>query len=343
MSNMVDALNKVFSSFKIKAKCIDANSHRHFAYFDVKLMPGCRINKIMSFSQEMAIEMRTSTAFSVKPIPEKGIVRLQTTIGKPETINLSDLYRQNPKPEGLIPFLIGETDEGKPLWVEMSKNPHLLIAGSTGSGKSVLLHNIIANASFVNDVDLFLVDTKKVEFNIYRSSSFSRFVKCVAQDFSSAIQVLKYLNRKMDDRYDAMCNYGISSIEQRPNLFKKIVLIVDEVSDLILYDKKNKEFENLVIRLAQKARAAGIYIVLATQRPSVDVITGLIKANFPARLSCKVSSKRDSMVILDTPGAESLAGRGDAILNNDIFDMVRLRVGYITPQEILNIERIRYS
>lgn len=341
---MINSLNNIFRSFNIKANCINAKQHRHFAYFDVELAPGCKIKKIMQFSKEIAIAMRSSTEFSVKPFPEKGIIRLQTTIGKSDKLNLIDLlHRTNYPKNNLMPFLVGETEDGNPLFIEMSENPHMLVAGSTGSGKSVLLHNLIANASIVNDIDLFLVDTKKVEFNIYRSPIFSRFVKCVAQDYFSAIKVLNYLNQKMDERYDAMCREGISSISEKPELFKRVLLIVDEVSDLMLYDKKNKEFENLVVRLAQKSRAAGIHIVLATQRPSVDVITGLIKANFPARLSCRVSSKRDSLVVLDSVGAETLAGRGDAIINNDNLDMVRFQAGYIEPADIIKMERNKWS
>jgi S-DNA-T family DNA segregation ATPase FtsK/SpoIIIE len=148
------------------------------------------------------------------------------------------------------------------------------------------------------------------------------------------MELLEHLNNMMDSRYEYMAERGIQSVEERPDLFDNILLIIDEAADLVLYEK-GKAFDSLVAKLAQKARAAGIYMVFATQRPSVDVFTGVIKANFPARLSCKVTSKVDSKVILDQQGAEALIGRGDAILNNSAFDMTRLQVAYSDPAQIV--------
>ena len=139
-----------------------------------------------------------------------------------------------------------------------------------------------------------------------------------------------------------MSEMGIQSIEQQPNIFDKIMVVIDEAADLILYNK-TKDFEQLVVRLAQKARAAGIYLVLATQRPSVDVLTGLIKSNFPARVSCKVSTKIDSRVVLDQHGAENLAGRGDAIIKQPSSNATRFQVAFVDPKDTIDSFKVRYN
>jgi S-DNA-T family DNA segregation ATPase FtsK/SpoIIIE len=331
---MIETFNDILHSFKIDASCVDANRHRHFSYYDLALNPGCRINKIARYSREIAIALRARTPIIVNPIPHEGIVRLHTTHDAADTLHFNELYNyyyNNYPIYGILPILLGETDEGKPLWIDLVRNPHILVAGGTGSGKSVLMHTIIANAALRNDVSLYLADTKKVEFNPYQRKEFSHKLNFCANDYSSAIAMLEHLYDKMENRYNYLCSKGLSSIEDNPNIFDKVLVVMDEVSDLMLYDKKQKYFENLVVKLAQKARAAGIYMVLATQRPSVDVLTGLIKANFPARIACKVNSKVDSRVVLDSHGAESLAGRGDAIIKSLDNDHTRFQVAYVDP------------
>jgi DNA segregation ATPase FtsK/SpoIIIE, S-DNA-T family len=331
---LINSVNDILKSFNIDATCIDANRHRHFAFFDVKLKPGVKINDMMKYSREMQLELRSKMELSAKIIPELGVVRLQTVMDDSSTLHFEELYKRTPRKQGILPFLLGETDEGKPLWMEMNNNPHLLVAGCTGSGKSVFLHNLIANIAKIKNSEIFLIDPKLVEFNVYDDERFKP-VKFIARNYDQAIKVLDHLREKMEKRYVALAKLGLKSIEDRPGLFHKTVLIVDEVSDLMLQDKQTKEFEELIVNLAQKARAAGIYIVLATQRPSVDVLTGLIKANFPARVSCKVASKRDSLIILDEQGAESLAGRGDGILKNTTHNAARFQVAFCDPKETI--------
>lgn len=329
---MIDTINNLFDLFKINATCISANKHRHFVNYDIKLDPGTRISRIQRYADELAMHMKAASSLILQPIPSKGILRIQTTFCEPEVLDFNELYAANEPPkEQFLPFLLGETDEGKPMYVDISKNPHMLVAGSTGSGKSVLLHTLIANAAKRKDVKLFLVDTKRVEFNMY--DEIDGLVQSVDYDYKSTIKTLVFLNEIMEGRYKYMAKAGVRSIEDMEVPFFKYLLIIDESADLVLYDRKNKEFENLVAKLAQKARAAGIYMIFATQRPSVDVFTGLIKANFPARLSCKVTSKVDSKVILDQTGAEGLVGRGDAILNNSSYDMTRMQVAYTDPNK----------
>jgi S-DNA-T family DNA segregation ATPase FtsK/SpoIIIE len=250
---------------------------------------------------------------------------------KAETIQFEDLYDPNDTPEGILPFLLGEGDDGQKIWMDMACNPHLLVAGATGSGKSIFLHILIANALKRKDVDLMLVDPKfGVEFGKYSNQAE------VANNYDDAILFLETLELLMNSRYQRMAKLGVNSIEQRPELFTKKLLIVDEAADLMLLDSSKRNpnrglFETKICGIAQKARAAGIYLVLATQRPSVDVITGLIKSNFPARLACQVSTAIDSKVILDCVGAEALLGRGDAILNSPQHNYTRFQVAYIKP------------
>lgn len=331
---MTYTLNQILESFKIKAVCVGTKEYKHFSFYDLELQPGTKISKISQYSKEIALAMKAKNVPIIKVIPERGIIRLQLVHKQAETLYFDELYQQSTIKKGFLPFLFGETDEGEHLWVDMSKNPHLLVAGATGSGKSIFLHNMIANAIKYDDVKLYLIDTKKVEFGPYEHSNFSGIIAGLAKDYISATNMLEHLLEIMEMRFSYLDSLGLSNIEQ-VSLMNKIVVIIDEVADLMLLDKSG-QFQSALIKLAAKSRAAGIYIILATQRPSVDVITGLIKANFPARLACKVSSRVDSQVILDFQGAENMIGQGDAIFKSPTYDSVRLQIAYVNPQDTLN-------
>jgi S-DNA-T family DNA segregation ATPase FtsK/SpoIIIE len=334
---MKESLNEIFEKFKINATCVNARQHRHFSFYDVELDYGTRISKIMRCSREIALAMRVKKDFIIKAMPHEGIIRLQTSHADITPLHFSSFYDyevNNSYPGGTLPILLGETDEGQPLWFDMEQCPHLLVAGSTGSGKSTALHTIIANFIYRNDTSVYLVDTKKIEFNIYKSKTFANKIKYCAENYIEAMAVLRQIYDEMERRYDYLSQYGLYNAKDAPWL-PKIVVIIDEVSDLMM-QQEDKEFENMLARLAQKARSAGIYIILATQRPSADVLTGLIKSNFPARLACKVASKTDSRVILDAHGAENLNGRGDAIIKTSQHDFVRLQVAYTNPEKLLS-------
>lgn len=335
-SEMVESLNEALSGFRIDAKCVNARKHRHFGFYDLHLGPKCQVSKIVKMSSEIALKIRSKSIPIVKSIPEEGIVRLQVVVNNPESIEFSKLYNPAEKPSGLLPFLFGETDDGKKLWVDISQNPHMLVAGSTGSGKSVFLHNLIANAARIPNTVLMLSDPKSVEFAPYRKPELKEFVPVICSSYDATVRMLESLVCEMEARYANLLRLGLQSIDQMRSPFDKIIVIIDEVADLILSDGRSHRFEELVVKLAQKSRAAGIYLVLATQRPSVDVLTGLIKANFEARLSCRVSSRVDSGVILDHPGAEHLMGRGDAIFKNRMYDSVRLQVAFVKPEETVS-------
>ena len=330
-------LDQLLSKFKIGASCIGAYQHRHFSYYDLVLDPGTRISKINRYAKELALAMKAHSSFIVTDIPEQGVVRLRTTNSSPSKIRFFRYYCQHADnaPSVTLPFLLGETDEGKPLWVDMASNPHLLVAGATNSGKSVFLHTLIANAVCRGDVKLTLIDTKLVEFSSYYHPIMDPYVEATARTYEEAILAIEDVYNMMESRYRFMDQLGIQNANQRSDVFDKQLVIIDEASDLMMFDKKTKRFETLLIKLAQKARAAGIYLVLATQRPSADVLTSLIKSNFPARVACRVANKTDSRVILDEHGAENLAGKGDAILKLPSGETYRAQMAYIEPKMIL--------
>lgn len=325
---LVHRMNAVLDGLGIKARCIAAKQHRHLAFFDIQIQPGTRIRRIELFSREIGLALRSKTAPIIQTTLSEGIVRIKVAFEDAPILTLKSL--QNGGGSGILPILMGEADTGESLWVDMSKLPHMLVAGATGSGKSMFLHVLIANALDRRDVDLYIVDPKRgAEFGLYKNAA-----NFIAVDYSSTIFMLDKLTKIMEARYSILETVGISSIEQSPNFFSKILVIIDEVADIMIADKEGSKkgtFEKMLCNLAAKARAAGIYIVLATQRPSVDVITGLIKSNFPARLACKVTTGIDSKVILDESGAESLLGRGDAILKSPGNDLVRFQVAYVDP------------
>lgn len=337
---MIDALNLAFAGLRLDAECVNATVHRHFAFYDVRLGPKCRLRQIENHAKEIALNLKSLSDPIVKTLRQQGLVRLQVVMGEPTSLSLLDLIRDNPRPEGILPFLLGETDDGKVLWADMAMNPHMLIAGAPGSGKSVLLHNMIANAISLKNVSLFLVDPKGVEFISYEVPELSYIVNQVVYEYNAVLEMLENLVDIMDQRYEMLRAMNYQSVEQAPQLFKPILVLIDEVTDLMLKDGKSKRFEKLIIQLAQKSRAAGIYLVLATQHPSVKVLTGLIKANFEARLACKVSSRTDSQVILDQPGADHLVGRGDAIIRSKIHDLVRFQIAYVDTKSVIEHYRL---
>lgn len=340
LHNLRNRMNSVLTGLKISGACEYVDVHRHFAYFDVRLEPGEAIRKIETKVREIALGIESKTTPIVTLRSELGLVRLQVALRSPEMIRLESLYSEYTCPsirEMALPFILGESDDGNKLIVDFAKNPHTLIAGGTGSGKSVLLHCLIANIAYLNEmrarnIELYLVDPKQVEFNRYESDTFSNFVCDVISDYERVVGLLENLESIMESRYAFMAKGGFRSLEDCPGLFSHIVVIIDEVGDLMLQDKKSSRFEKSLIRLAQKARAAGIHLIMATQRPSVDVITGLIKANFPARIACKTSSRTDSQVILDAPGAETLLGRGDAVIK----DGPRFQAAFSSPEHTEN-------
>lgn len=340
---MKSEMNEVLSGLGIDGTCVRAEQHRHLAFFDIELSrKSSALKKLRNSAQEIALHLRTKTVPIMRLVPEKGVVRLQVALEEAKPVGLMDLYKGEWLPDKMVlPLLLGEDDEGKKLWIDMNHNPHLLIAGSTGSGKSVLLHTIVANALYIHalrlrNVWVYLADPKRVEFTEYLNPKLKGVVMGVTSSYEDVLEQIQDLHGLMEKRYTQMNNLRMRSIEEDPQKFPIVLMVIDEVADLIMQDKKNGKFQDALVKLAQKGRAAGIFLVLATQRPSVDIVTGLIKANFPGRIACKTASRKDSEVVLDRPGAETLLGRGDAVLQNMKHDSVRFQVAYTTPLEIIH-------
>lgn len=230
--------------------------------------------------------------------------------------------------------LFGIDENNQPLIYELDKMPHLLIAGTTGSGKSAFINNLIMNLILKNPpnkLSLILIDPKIVEFSIYKN--IPHLCRKVVQDTETAINILNDLVFEMQKRYKKLDKQGLNF---NSNQFSKIIVVIDELADLMLSSKK--EVETPIVRLAQKGRACGIHLVLATQRPTVNVITGLIKANIPCRVAFQTSSIRDSIVLLDQKGAENLKGLGDGLVKlPDRVEPIRVQAPFISRQDILQI------
>lgn len=319
----INHFNNVLQSFKIKAQCINHHKENNYFYYDVKLHTNSKIKDITKYSDEISLALKTPCKPNVKVIHELGVVRVEFVLPRSNTLKLFDYFTNKNIPKGVLQCLLGQTVDGKHMWMDLHDNPHMIVSGTTGSGKSTLLHNIIANLLNYHDVDISLVDPKRIEFSEYEKINNIQ----VMYSYNEAVTHLKHLIDIMEFRYN-LIRYGKSI-----NEFKSIVVIIDEFADLIVQDIDNSFYNNLA-RLAQKCRAAKINIILSTQRPSVNVINGVIKANFPARIACRVSSHIDSKVILDASGAETLLGKGDALVRDNSRFLERFQVAYTTATEV---------
>lgn len=322
---IVQKFNNTLQAFKIKATCISYKRENNYFYFDIKLHPNAKVKDIQKYNDEISLMLKTTSKPRIKILHELGIVRLEFALLQNEPVKLFDLFSNEDIPNGEINCLLGQTVDGKKMWMDLATNPHLLISGTTGSGKSILLHNLIANLLNYNNTELYLIDPKRIEFSDYEK----HFNKIhVYYTYNEALNLIKSALNVMEFRYD-LIRYN-QNVKLKP-----IVIIIDEFADLIMQDKEDEFYENLC-RLAQKCRAAKMHLIISTQRPSVNIINGTIKANFPARIACKVASRIDSKVILDSNGAENLLGKGDALVKDNFRNLERFQVAYTSAQEICN-------
>jgi len=321
----VNEINSIFKSYKILAHCTDYNEINNYYYYDIRLEPRARIKDIEKFSSEIGLALKSYAKPSINLLSELGILRLEFFRNFQQNINLFQYFDQY-IPPGELSCLLGEGIQGNKVWVDLAKAPHMLVAGTTGSGKSTILHSIIANLLLYHNAKICIMDPKNMEF--------SQYAECIKKDmyvmstYNSCLLMLDKLCSIMESRYELL--------RQKNNSYlQPMVIIIDEFSDLILQDKDN-EFYTKLCKLSQKCRAAKMHIILATQRPSVDVISGVIKANFPVRISCKVASGIDSKVVLDTVGAERLFGKGDSFLKNNVGKLERFQAAFTSSEEICN-------
>jgi S-DNA-T family DNA segregation ATPase FtsK/SpoIIIE len=324
---LINNFNDILKSFNIKASCVNHKQVDNYFYFDLRLNPNARVRDVQKYSDEISLALKTPCKPSVKVLHNEGVVRLEFVSPRTTPLKLFDYFTNKGIPGGQINCLLGQTIDGRKMWMDLAQNPHLLISGTTGSGKSTLMHNIIANLLNYNAVDLYLVDPKQIEFVDYKN----KFKKIVVRNtYDEAVELLSNALDTMEYRY-CMMRKGLSADTMTP-----IVIMIDEFADLIMQDK-GETFYTVLCRLAQKCRAAKIHLILATQRPSVNIINGTIKANFPARIACRVASHVDSKVILDASGAENLLGKGDALVRDNDRFLERFQVAYTDAKEVCSV------
>lgn len=322
----INVFQEILDQFKLKAQCIIHRRVRNASLYSLRLFPGCKLSHLTSLTSELSLALKSKGLINFRPILEEGIVRAEVMDDANTKINLIDELKNKVIPNYILPVFLGSSIDGEDMWMDLAKNPHLLIAGTTGSGKSVLLHTILTNTILLSKAKVFIIDTKALEFDAY-TAAYSNV--SVATNYTDACHTLEILLEEMESRYEAM-----REMNKVVSPFDPIVLMIDEFADLIMQDKDN-EFYNLLCRLTQKSRASGIHAVVATQRPSADIIQGVIKANLPAKIACKVQSKLNSRVILDQNGAELLVGNGDAIISNYEHDMVRFQAAFTSSKALL--------
>ena len=330
--------------FKIEGDVVRTYSGPLVTTFEFKPAPNVKVSKILGLQDDLAMALSAETIRIQAPIPGRDVVGIEIPNETFDTIYLrdileSDLFKESKSP---LTIALGKDIVGKPFITDLKKLPHVLIAGTTGSGKSVGINAMLLSLLYRNDPDhlkLMLIDPKMLEFSIY--NDIPHLLTPVIIEPKKAIAALANMVHEMERRYKLMAENKVKNIDNYNDKMKKIggesmpfiVIVIDELADLMM--NGGKEVEYSIARLAQMARAAGIHLVVATQRPSVDVVTGLIKANLPSRLSYRVGQRIDSKVILDAMGAESLLGRGDALFTPPgSTGLVRLHAPWNTEEEI---------
>lgn len=344
-------LEKTFDSFGVDATVEDYHVGPAITKFEIKLAVGVKVSKIVNLADDLALALAAKDVRIEAPIPGKSLIGIEVPNQAVSMVGFRDVIEEQPSHAGKLQVPLGKDISGDVIMCDLAKMPHLLIAGSTGSGKSVCINDIITSLLMQakpNEVKFMMVDPKMVELNVY--NGIPHLLTPVVTDPRKASQALHKVVEEMERRYELFAQTGVRNITgyneyiQRENQQSElkqasmpfIVVIVDELADLMMV--ASKEVEDAIIRLAQMARAAGIHMILATQRPSVDVITGIIKANVPSRIAFAVSSGTDSRTILDATGAEKLLGRGD-MLYMPIGENKPIRVqgAFISDDEVENV------
>ncbi len=355
LNEEAELLCRTLAHFGISSRLVGIAVGPVVVQYQIEIAAGTKVHKVMALSDDIAMALRTSSVRIVAPIPGKSAVGIEVPRRDRITVRLKELLESDKfDPSAYrIPLLIGKDNMGEPVYADLVEMPHLLIAGATGSGKTICLHSLIMSMLMLvppSRLKLLLVDPKMVEMSPYRA--IPHLIGPVVTDMKKAPYILHWATVKMDERYDLLAEAGVRSIDDyndadevtlkdreslgMPPRLPYIVVVIDELADLMAVS--SKEVESSITRLAQKSRAVGIHLILATQRPSVDVITGLIKANMPARISFRVTSRIDSRTILDRNGAEKLLGRGDMLMiPPGSSDPVRLQGTFISDREIKNV------
>lgn len=346
----VRIIEETLQSFNIAARVVEVNQGPAVTQFGVQPAPGVTVNRIVARSNDLALALAAAPIRIEAPVPGKPVVGIEVPNAITALVGLRSVVEtssfQRVKARSRLAIALGQDVSGTSVCADLAKMPHLLIAGATGSGKTVCLNSIIACFLFnstPDEVKLLMVDPKMVE--LVGFNGIPHLIAPVVTDASKVVNVLKWSTREMERRYKLFSNSGARNIDGYNRLSASrrgsdslpyIVVVIDELADVMMMAPE--ETERLICRLAQMARATGIHLLIATQRPSVDVITGLIKANFPARISFAVTSQIDSRVVLDMAGAEKLLGRGDMLyMASDSAKTVRLQGTWVSDQELEQI------
>ena len=334
-------MEKILLDFGIDGKIKAINNGPVVSLYEFEPAPGVKVSKIINLSEDLA-RNTSSTSARVSVIPGKNTVGIEIPNETRESVSLREIisYEKFQKKDIKLPIALGKSISGMPIVGDLTTMPHLLIAGTTGSGKSVCINTIIVSLLYKLNPDLckfILIDPKMLELSTYEG--IPHLLTPVITDAKKATSALAWTVKEMNSRYKLMSKVGVRNIDGYNAKHKLkmpyIVVVVDEMSDLMLV--AGKEIENYIQKLSQMARAAGIHIIMATQRPSVDVITGTIKANFPTRISFQVSSKIDSRTILGEQGAEQLLGKGDMLFMSSANRIVRIHGPFVSENEIEKI------
>ncbi len=339
-------IEKTLDSFGVQARVAEVNGGPAVTQYALEISAGTKISKIANLQHDIALSLATPTG-TVRieaPIPGKSLVGIEVPNRTLEVVGLKGVLSSDEmsKHKSKLAVALGRDTSSKPMIVDLDKMPHCLIAGTTGSGKSVMLNSIIASLLFRNSPDelkLILIDPKRVEMTNF--NGVPHLLTPVITEPEKILSALKWSMAEMDRRYKLFQSVGVRNITGYNEMsgfqaLPYIVIVIDELADLMMFAPV--EIEDAITRIAQLARATGIHLVVATQRPSVDVITGLIKANIPCRIAFNVSSNVDSRVILDGPGAEKLLGRGDMLfLPPDASKPMRIQGVFVQDAEINNL------
>ncbi|HNT44023.1 MAG TPA: DNA translocase FtsK 4TM domain-containing protein [Syntrophorhabdaceae bacterium] len=340
-------LEKKLKDYGIEGRVTEVRPGPVITMYEFEPAPGVKVSKIANLSDDLAMALSAVSIRIIAPIPGKAVVGIEIPNKERETVYIREIIESKvftSSPSHLT-LVLGKTINGDSYVADLAKMPHLLVAGATGSGKSVSLNSMILSILFKATpahVRFLMIDLKMLELSFYEG--IPHLLLPVVTNAKNAKTALRWMTDEMERRYNMMAQKGVRNIEKYNHKVIRedgealpyIVVVIDELADLMMVSPK--EVEEYIARLAQMARASGIHLILATQRPSVDVLTGIIKANFPARVACKVFSKVDSRTILDTNGAESLLGYGDMLfLSPGIGRLQRLHGSYVSEGEIKHI------
>ena len=345
-----DLLVRTLTEFGVEASVVGQISGPRVTRYELQLAPGTKVAKVAALKDDLSYALATTEIRILAPIPGKQAVGVEVPNLSPKLVTLGDIYDDVPGTASPLSVWLGKDISGNAIWTDLARMPHLLIAGTTGSGKSGCINTILTSTllrATPDEVRMILIDPKRIELGYYESIP-HLLTPVVSSPKESAI-VLMNVVAEMERRYERLSFVRARSLPEANRALRArgeatlpyLLVVIDELADLMMVSPQ--AVEDCVIRLAQKSRAVGIHLVLATQRPSVDVITGMIKANVPSRIAFAVSSQTDSRVILDTAGAESLLGQGDMLFKPlGTSRLQRLQGAYVTEEEIaLVVEQCR--